>query len=87
MKYNNKQLQRIKEKELVLSGEFQKAVWSIIRRESAVRSSDISKKLGRGNDQVHNIIQRLIKYNMVKKIERGVYKVSDFILEGEKWVT
>ena len=85
MKYNNKQLTRIKEKEMFLSGEFQKAVWSIIRREGKVKSRDVAVKIRRGSDQVHNIVKKLIAYNMVQKIEgaRGSYEVSDYILKGE----
>jgi predicted transcriptional regulator len=82
MKYNVQQLKRIKDKEILLSGEFQKSVWSIIRREGKVRSKDVSIKIGRGNDQVHNIIQKLIEYNMVEKEARGVYSVSKYIKEG-----
>jgi predicted transcriptional regulator len=86
MKYNNKQLNRIKEKEMVLSGEFQKAVWSIIRRKNMIKSRDIAVRIGRGSDQVHNIIKKLISYNMVKKVDgaRGAYQVSDYILTGDK---
>ena len=89
MKYNSNQLTRIKNKEIELQGEFQKAVWSIIRRDGEQKLKVISVKLGRGNDQVHSIIKRLIELNMVKKVSRGVYTVSDYIITGEvtKWYT
>jgi len=85
MKYNNSQLNRIKEREMCLSGEFQKAVWSIVRREGMIKSRDVAVKIGRASDQVANIFKKLIEYKMVKKIDgaRGAYQVSDYILKGE----
>ena len=84
MRYNNEQLQRIKEKEILLSGEVQKAVWSVVRTEGLVRIKHIAVKLGRGSDQVYNVIQMLIEYGLVDKVSRGVYKVSDCIMMEDK---
>ena len=85
MRYTNEQKKIIKQKEYELQGELQKAVWSVIRNNGKMRLSVLSRMIGRRNDSVYTTCQKLIEYNMIEKVdgERGVYRVSDYILNGE----
>ena len=86
MKYNLKQQSRIKEAELQLSGETQKAVWSIIRQRGHERGKVIATNIQRSSENVNNVLKKLITFKMVDRVDsvRGAYKVSKYILEGEK---
>ncbi len=83
MKYTNEEMKRIKELELNLSGELQKAVWSVMKREGRERLKNISVKLGRRNDSVFTTIKKLIEYKMIEKVSgsRGEYMVSRYVKE------
>jgi len=86
MKYTIKQRNRINDIVCELQGELQKASWSIIRDSGEVRLRTIANKIGRRSDSIHTSLSKLIELKLVEKVEgvRGAYKVSKYILEGEK---
>jgi predicted transcriptional regulator len=84
MKYTIRQQERIRQCELKLSGETQKAIWSIIREKGNERGKNIANKVGRVSEQVNNVIKHLMSLDMVERESRGIYKVSNYILTGVK---
>jgi len=66
-----------KQVEMMLSGELQKAVWSLLWSRKEMRSSDIAKKLARRVDSVSHVLSKLVEFGAIESPQRGVFKVSE----------
>lgn len=73
---------KIKNIDLLMKGELQKAVWSLFKQHDTIRASDIAKKLGRPQSNVTVVINQLVQFLAVEKCThngksiRGLYKVK-----------
>lgn len=80
MEINRSEIMKKRDVELLLQGEVQKAVWSLMWSRKKMRSIDIATKTGRRQDSVCRVLEMLVKEGAVKSSGKGVYEVSEDVV-------